>query len=59
MLLIDTDFVAYKSAQACEECIDFGEDVVIAQSNFQETLKVFERELRKIQTAMMDDEVIL
>ena len=59
MLLIDTDFVAYKSAQACEECIDFGDDVVIAQSAFKETLKVFERELRKIQTAMMDDEIIL
>ena len=59
MLLIDTDFVAYKSAQACEECIDFGEDVVIAQSDFKETLKVFERELRKITTAMMDDEIIL
>ena len=59
MLLIDTDFVAYKSAQACEECIDFGDDVVIAQSNFPETLKVFERELQKIKTAMMDDEIIL
>ena len=59
MLLIDTDFVAYKAAQACEECIDFGDDVVIAQSDFKETLKVFERELRKIQTAMMDDEIIL
>ena len=59
MLLIDTDFVAYKSAQACEECIDFGDDVIIAQSNFKEALKVFERELQKIKTAMMDDEVIL
>ena len=59
MLLIDTDFVAYKSAQVCEEAIDFGDDVVIAQSNFSQTLKVFERELKKIQTAMMDDEVIL
>ena len=59
MLLIDSDFVAYKAAQACEECIDFGEDVVIAQSDFKETLKVFERELQKITTAMMDDEIIL
>ena len=59
MLLIDSDFVAYKSAQACEECIDFGDDVIIAQSDFKETLKVFERELRKITTAMMDDEIIL
>ena len=59
MLLIDTDFVAYKSAQVCEEAIDFGDDVVIAQSNFSQVLKVFERELKKIQAAMMDDDVIL
>jgi len=59
MLLLDTDFIAYKSAQACEEGIDFGDDVIITQSNFSEVLKIFERELRKITTAMMDDEVIL
>ena len=59
MLLIDTDFLAYKAAQACEEGIDFGNDVIIAQSNFSECLKIFERELRKVQTAMMEDEIIL
>ena len=59
MLLLDTDYIAYKSAQACEEGIDFGDDVIITQSNFSEVLKIFERELRKITTAMMDDEVIL
>lgn len=59
MLLLDTDYLAYKSAQACEEGIDFGDDVIITQSNFSEVLKIFERELRKITTAMMDDEVIL
>ena len=35
MLLIDCDYVAYKAAQATEECIDFGEDVIIAQSDFK------------------------
>ena len=59
MLLIDADFIAYKSAQACEEGIDFGNDVIIAQSNFSQVLKIFERELRKVTTAMMDDEFIL
>ena len=34
MLLIDSDFLAYKAAQACEIGIDFGEDVIIAQSQF-------------------------
>ena len=59
MLLIDCDFIAYKSAQVCEEGIDFGDDVIVAQSNFSQVLKVFENELDKVKTAMMEDEVIL
>jgi len=59
MLLIDTDFLAYKAAQACEEGIDFGNDVIIAQSNFSNVLKIFEREIKKVKTAMMDDDIIL
>ncbi len=59
MLLIDSDFLAYKAAQACEEGIDFGDDVIVAQSNFSNVLKIFEREIRKIKTAMMEDEIIL
>ena len=59
MLLLDTDYLAYKASQACEEGIDFGDDVIITQSNFSEVLKVFERELDKIMTAMMDYDVIL
>lgn len=59
MLLLDTDYLAYKSSQACEEGIDFGDDVIITQSNFSQVLKVFERELDKIMTAMMDYDVIL
>ena len=59
MLLIDCDFLAYKAAQACEEGIDFGNDVIIAQSNFSGVLKIFEREIKKVKTAMMDDDLIL
>ena len=59
MLLIDCDFLAYKSAQASEEGIDFGDDVIIAQSNFSQVLKIFERELQKVTKAMFDDEFVL
>ena len=52
MLLIDSDFLAYKAAQACEIGIDFGEDVIIAQSQFSEVLKVFHNELNKVTKAM-------
>ena len=59
MLLIDSDFLAYKAAQACEVGIDFGEDVIIAQSQFSEVLKVFHNELNKVTKAMMEDNFIL
>ena len=59
MLLIDCDFLAYKASQACEEGIDFGNDVIVTQSNFSNVLKIFEREIKKVKTAMMDDEIIL
>ena len=59
MLLIDCDFLAYKASQACEEGIDFGNDVIVTQSNFSSVLKIFEREIKKVKTAMMDDEIIL
>lgn len=59
MLLIDSDFLAYKAAQACEIGIDFGEDVIIAQSQFSEVLKVFNNELNKVTKAMMEDDFIL
>ena len=59
MLLIDSDFLANKAAQACEIGIDFGEDVIIAQSQFSEVLKVFHNELNKVTKAMMEDNFIL
>ena len=34
MLLIDSDFLAYKAAQACEIGIDFGEDVIIGFTSY-------------------------
>ena len=59
MLLIDSDVLAYKAAQACEIGIDFGEDVIIAQSQFSEVLRVFHNELNKVTKAMMEDDFIL
>jgi len=59
MLLIDSDFLAYKAAQACEIGIDFGNDVIISQSQFSDVLRVFENELDKVTKAMMNDDFIL
>jgi len=59
MLLIDSDFLAYKASQACEIGIDFGNDVIISQSQFSDVLRVFENELNKVTKAMMNDDFIL
>ena len=59
MLLIDSDFLAYKASQACEVSIDFGNDVIISQSQFSEVFRVFENELNKVTKAMMEDDFIL
>ena len=59
MLLIDCDFLAYKASQVCETGIDFGEDVIVAQSQFSDVLQVFQTELDKVTSAMMDDDIIL
>ena len=59
MLLIDSDFLAYKAAQACEIGIDFGEDVIIAQSQFSEVLKVFHNELNKVTKDIQEAEDFL
>ena len=59
MLLIDSDFLAYKASQACEIGIDFGNDVIISQSQFSDVLRVFENELNKVTKAMMEDDFIL
>ena len=49
MLLIDTDFLAYKSAQACEEGIDFGNDVILVTSDFNDAYGATKRALTKLE----------
>ena len=47
-LLIDCDFIVYKSCAATETEIDFGEDVILVTSKFSEALACTRRELNKI-----------
>ena len=44
-LLIDTDFVVYKSCAACETEIDWGDDVIVVSSQFTEAYDLVRREL--------------
>ena len=59
-LLIDADFIVYKSCAAAETEIDFGDDVIIVTSKFTEAYNKVTRELNKIHDAIWDSgEMIL
>jgi len=47
-LLIDADFIVYKSCAAAETEVDFGNDVILVTSNFSDALSATRRELTKI-----------
>ena len=48
-LLIDADFIVYKSCAAAETEVDFGDDVILVTSNFSDAYTATRRELTKIQ----------
>ena len=47
-LLIDADFIVYKACAAAESEVDFGDDVILVTSNFDDAYGATERELTKI-----------
>ena len=47
-LLIDADFIVYKSCAAAETEIDFGNDVIFVTSNFSDAYGATKRELTKL-----------
>ena len=51
-LLIDADFIVYKSCAAVETEVDFGDDVILVTSNFSDALAATNRELTKIKNKL-------
>ena len=47
-LLIDADYLAYKTCAACEDEIDYGDDLIVVTSRFSEVLKSFQNEVSSI-----------
>ena len=47
-LLIDADFIVYKSCAAAESEVDFGNDVILVTSNFSDAYNATQRELTKL-----------
>ena len=48
-LLIDADFIVYKSCAAAETEVDFGDDVILVTSNFSDAYNATKRELTKLE----------
>jgi DNA polymerase-1 len=57
-LLIDADYLAYKTCAACEDETDFGNDVIVVTSKFQEVTRSFTQEINKIWN-VFDQEILL
>ena len=51
-LLIDADFIVYKSCAAAETEIDFGDDLIVVTSQFKDALKATKGEINKIKTKL-------
>ena len=58
-LLIDADFIVYKSCASAEYDIDYGDDVIVVGSSFKEAYGNTIRELNKIKDQYFDGELIL
>lgn len=58
-LLIDADYIVYKSCASAEYDIDWGDDVIMVGSRFSEAYANTKREIEKIESEFMDPEVIL
>jgi 5'-3' exonuclease len=59
-LLIDADYIAYKTCAACEDEIDYGDDLIVVTSRFSDVLEMFQNEVTSITQCMgLWDDVIL
>ena len=58
-LLIDADYIVYKSCASAEYDIDYGEDVIVVGSSFKEAYGNTTRELDKIKAEFFDPDIIL
>ena len=51
-LLIDADYIVYKSCATCEYEVDYGNDVIVVASSFSDAMATVERELTKLDYAI-------
>lgn len=54
-LLIDADYICYKACAACEDEIDFGDDVILVVSKFSDAYRMVKAELYKLNEKFLWD----
>lgn len=57
-LLIDADYLAYKTCAACEDETDFGNDVIVVTSRFTEVVRGFQAEINRIWNVFNQDVIL-
>ena len=55
-LLIDADYIVYKSCASAEYDFDFGDDVIVVASKFSDAMRITENEISKLKTEFLWDE---
>lgn len=60
-ILVDADFILYKNAASCETEIDYGDNLIVVQSRFNDLTYRVQRELKVIANRLdtTDDKLIL
>ena len=58
-LLIDADYIVYKSCAAAEYDIDWGNDVILVGSKFSEAYANTKKEINRIRSNFFDPDIIL
>ena len=58
-LLIDADYIVYKSCAAAEYDIDWGNDVILVGSKFSDAYANTKREINRIRSNFFDPDIIL
>ena len=53
-ILIDADYIVYKSCAAAESEVDFGDDVILVTSNFNDAYNAAKREIERIEKKLGD-----
>ena len=57
-ILIDADYIVYKSCAAAESEVDFGDDVILVTSNFNDAYNASKREIAKIEKSLVISQLL-